>query len=65
VNADLREHWLGSGTLHIGIVSHNRTFEGVPTVVHNIGRGTREEDVLFRFRNIGHYRLPPSPAARG
>jgi uncharacterized protein YijF (DUF1287 family) len=27
-------------------------------VVHNIGSGAREEDILFRFRIIGHYRLP-------
>jgi hypothetical protein len=27
-------------------------------VVHNIGAGAREEDILFRFTVIGHYRLP-------
>jgi uncharacterized protein YijF (DUF1287 family) len=26
-------------------------------VIHNIGRGTVDEDILFRFRIIGHYRL--------
>jgi hypothetical protein len=24
--------------------------------IHNIGAGTKEEDVLFRFKVIGHYR---------
>ncbi len=27
-----------------------------PMVIHNIGQGTREEDVLFGFKIIGHYR---------
>jgi hypothetical protein len=31
-------------------------------VVHNIGSGTKEEDVLLRFKLIiGHYRLPAEP----
>jgi uncharacterized protein YijF (DUF1287 family) len=50
---------LGRGVLHIGIVSDRRAVTGVPLVVHNIGAGTREEDILFRFTIIGHYRLPP------
>jgi uncharacterized protein len=57
---------LGRGVLHIGIVTDRRTAAGVPLVVHNIGAGAREEDILFRFRVIGHYRLPsgaPSGAA--
>jgi uncharacterized protein YijF (DUF1287 family) len=29
----------------------------VPLVIHNIGAGTREEDILFRYTIIGHYRL--------
>ena len=49
---------LGGGTLHIGIVSALRTDTGTPLVVHNIGAGAREEDLLFRFRILGHYRLP-------
>jgi uncharacterized protein YijF (DUF1287 family) len=27
-------------------------------VVHNIGAGAREEDILFRYTIIGQYRLP-------
>jgi len=53
---------LGRGILHIGIVSDMLTVAGTPSVVHNIGAGTREEDILFRYAVIGHYRLPPPPA---
>ena len=49
---------LGRGILHIGIVSSRATAGGVPLVVHNIGAGTREEDILFRYTIIGQYRLP-------
>lgn len=51
---------LGRGILHIGIVSDRRTAAGTPLVIHNIGSGTREEDILFQFTPIGHYRLPTS-----
>ena len=57
---------LGRGILHIGIVSDGMSVAGTPIVVHNIGAGIREEDILFRFAIIGHYRLPPpSPAVPG
>ena len=50
--------WVLSGGLtHIGIISDKRSAEGTPLVIHNIGSGTREEDVLFKFRITGHYRL--------
>jgi uncharacterized protein YijF (DUF1287 family) len=49
---------LGRGVLHIGIISDRKSVAGTPLVVHNIGAGTREEDILFRFAVIGHYRLP-------
>lgn len=52
---------LGRGILHIGIVSDLKP-DGVPLVIHNIGAGTREEDILFRYAIIGHYRLPPGGA---
>jgi uncharacterized protein YijF (DUF1287 family) len=53
---------LGRGILHIGIVSDQLSVAGTPLVVHNIGAGAREEDILFRFTVIGHYRLPPASA---
>jgi len=47
----------GGRILHIGIVSDRRSAAGVPLVLHNIGAGAREEDILFRYAIIGHYRL--------
>ena len=49
---------LGGGLTHIGIVSDRQAGNGVPLVLHNIGRGTQEEDILFSFKIIGHYRIP-------
>lgn len=53
---------LGRGILHIGIVSERKSVAGTPLVVHNIGAGAREEDILFRHTVIGHYRMPAAPA---
>ncbi len=47
---------LGRGLLHIGIVSERRSARGTPLILHNIGRGTQEEDLLFAHTIIGHYR---------
>lgn len=47
---------LGRGLTHIGVVSDRRTAAGNPLILHNIGQGTREEDILFGYRIIGHYR---------
>lgn len=55
---------LGKGVLHIGIVSDLKSVAGAPLVVHNIGAGAREEDILFHFTVIGHYRIPPATEAR-
>lgn len=41
---------------HIMIVSDGKSAAGRPLVIHNIGRGTREEDVLFIYPLTGHYR---------
>lgn len=46
----------GSGLLHIGIVSDRKASDGTPLVIHNIGNGTQEDDILFRHAVIGHYR---------
>ncbi len=42
---------------HIGIVSDRKTATGVPLVVHNVGNGAQEEDVLFAWQIVGHYRV--------
>jgi len=47
---------LGNGVTHIGIVSDGRTTSKTLLVIHNIGSGVKEEDVLLRFKVIGHYR---------
>ena len=48
---------LPGGLHHIGVVSSKRA-PGQPhyLVVHNIGRGTQLEDVLYAFEKLGHYR---------
>jgi uncharacterized protein YijF (DUF1287 family) len=50
---------LGGGILHIGMISDMKSGAGTPLVIHNIGAGAAEEDILWRFTIIGHYRLPP------
>ena len=48
---------LVGGTLpHIGIVSDLESRQGALLVIHNIGRGTREEAALFDHPLTGHYR---------
>ena len=50
---------LGKGLVHIGIISDKTAmFSKIPLVIHNIGYGTRENDILFEYKIIGHYRLP-------
>ena len=49
--------WMLPGNLpHIGIVTGERSADGTPLVVHNIGRGPEVEDMLFRYTITGHYR---------
>ena len=47
---------LGRGLTHIGIVSDKKAGK-TPLIIHNIGNGTREENILFQYRITGHYRL--------
>jgi uncharacterized protein YijF (DUF1287 family) len=42
---------------HVMIVSDRKSADGTPLVIHNIGRGAREEDMLFAYPLTGHYRL--------
>ena len=53
---------LGSGILHIGIVSATKA-KGTDRylIVHNIGAGQVLEDVLFEYTIIGHYRYSVEP----
>lgn len=51
---------LSSGLPHIGVVSDARK-DGRPLIVHNIGAGVVEDDVLFAFTVTGHYRFALKP----
>ena len=55
----------GSGLPHIGIVSAQRSADGVrPLVTHNIGWGTRTEDILFDHDMVLRARLDAAAVAR-
>ena len=47
---------LDGGLLHIGIVSDKKSGK-TPLIIHNIGSGAKEENVLFAYTVIGHYRI--------
>lgn len=49
---------LGRGLTHIGVVVPDD--RGRPGIVHNIGQGARNEDVLYAWTQIGHYRIRAS-----
>jgi len=42
---------------HIGIVSDKIGPQGTPLIIHNIGGGVREDDILFDFKIVGHFKL--------
>jgi uncharacterized protein len=48
---------LGGGLHHIGIVSDKKTVLGKPLIIHNIGIGAVEENILTDYRMLGHYRV--------
>jgi len=60
---DLVTWRLPIGVPHIGIVSERRSEAGTPLVIHNIGAGTVEENILFSFTITGHYRYFPQRLA--
>ncbi len=47
---------------HIAILSDRRTRSGTPLVIHNIGRGAAEEDILGKFRSERRFRFKPPGA---
>jgi uncharacterized protein len=53
--------WMLPGNLpHIGLVS-DRKVDGVrPKIIHNIGAGPVEDDILFAYPITGHYRYLPT-----
>ncbi len=50
--------WMLPGNLpHIGIVSNQLVQDSKrPKIIHNIGRGPVEDDILFKYKITGHYR---------
>lgn len=48
---------LGRGLAHIGIVSDRKAFSRTPLIIHNIGQGAREENILHQYAITGHYRV--------
>lgn len=48
---------------HIGIVSDKFSGDGIPLIIHNIGAGAREENMLFAYPITGHYRWHPRTEA--
>lgn len=47
----------GSGVPHIGIIADAVGGDGTPLVTHNIGAGTRTENMLFAHTITGHFRI--------
>jgi uncharacterized protein len=57
--------WTLPGNLaHIGIVSDRLAEDGTPLILHNIGAGAREENILFTYPMTGHYRIGAESAAK-
>ena len=42
---------------HIMVVSDRKATDGTPLVIHNIGSGTQEENLLFVYPLTGHFRI--------
>jgi hypothetical protein len=42
---------------HIGICSNKLNKDGEPLIIHNIGQGAKEEDVLREYRIVDHFRV--------
>jgi uncharacterized protein len=52
---DIATFMIGGRLPHIGILS-DKTANGRPLLIHNIGRGTQEADVLGNYPIVGRYR---------
>ena len=50
---------LGGSLPHIGIVSDRKSPTGTPLIIHNIGAGPVEDDLLFVTPINGHFRYLP------
>ena len=52
---------LGGRLPHIGIISDKKSSWGTPLVIHNVGQGVVEDDLLFNTDIEGHFRFLPRP----
>lgn len=50
---------LGGRLPHIGIVSDKKSAWGTPLIIHNVGAGPVEDDLLFNTDINGHFRFLP------
>jgi len=50
---------LGGRIAHIGIVSDKKSEWGTPLIIHNVGQGVVEDDLLFNTDIAGHFRFKP------
>ncbi len=49
--------WMINGKLpHIGIITHKKSPDGNPMIVHNVGGGQVLEDCLFNYKIVGHFK---------
>ncbi len=56
---DLVTWRLGGSMPHIGIVSDKKSANGTPLIIHNIGYGPSEDELLFLVPTYRHYRFLP------
>lgn len=56
---DLVTWRLGGSMPHIGIVSDKKNAKGVPLILHNVGLGPQEDELLFLVPTYRHYRFLP------
>ena len=47
----------GSNLDHIGICSDRLNRDGEPLIIHNVGEGAKEEDVLRAYKIVDHFRI--------
>ena len=50
---------LGGSLPHIGVVSDKKSEWGTPLIIHNVGAGPVEDDLLFNTQINGHFRYHP------
>lgn len=50
---------LGGKLAHIGIVSDKRLSDGTPLIIHNMGKGPVEDNILWIPNMTGHFRFTP------